>query len=106
MNVSTCYSVLSLTCSIHCLGFLERRNASATGRAGQCFGLHFFGFKSPATRARQLFKPSTDSARLQVDIKKNVFRFRFLAFPGGNIRSGGVFAFFWPPSSGPGTQPI
>ena len=28
LNVSTCCSVLPLTCSIHCLGFVERRNTS------------------------------------------------------------------------------
>jgi len=62
----------------------------------------FFCHKSPAARARELFKPSTDSASLLVDIEK-IFVFG-LAFAGGNITSGGVFAFFWTPLPGP--QPI
>jgi len=37
----------------------------------------FFGQKLPAIRARELFKPSTDSASLLVEIEKKVFRFRF-----------------------------
>ena len=42
----------------------------------------FFGHKSPAARARELFKPSTDSASLLVDIKKKIFRFGFEVFWG------------------------
>jgi len=38
-------------------------------------GWHFFGYKLPATRARELFKPSTDSASLLVDIEKTFFVF-------------------------------
>jgi len=34
-------------------------------------GRPFFGHKSPAARARELFKHSTDSACLLVDIKKS-----------------------------------
>ena len=41
-------------------------------------GRPFFGQKLPA--ARELFKPSTDSASLLVEIEKNVFRFRFGIF--------------------------
>jgi len=37
-------------------------------RAGHCSGWHFFGHKSPAARARELFKPSTNSAGLLVSI--------------------------------------
>jgi len=29
-----------------------------------------------------------------------------LEFAGGNVTSGDVFAFFWPPLPGPGPQPI
>jgi len=39
----------------------------------------FFGHKSPVARARELFKPSTDSASLLVDIEKK----RFFVFGGG-----------------------
>ena len=38
-------------------------------------GQHFFSHESSAARARELLKPSTDSASLLVDIKKNVFLF-------------------------------
>jgi len=38
-------------------------------------GRPFFGHKSPAARAKELFKPSTDSASLVVDIKKKFFVF-------------------------------
>jgi len=71
----------------------------------QFIGSPCFGHKSPATRARELFKPFTDSASLLVDIEKKIFVFG-LAFAGENFTSGGVFAFFWPPLPGPGPQPI
>ena len=45
-------------------------------------GWPFFGQKLPAARARELFKPSTDSASLLVDIEKKVFRFGFEFFWG------------------------
>jgi len=51
-------------------------------RARQHIGTPFFGHKSPAARARKLFKPSTDSASLLVDIGKKVFRFEFQLFWG------------------------
>jgi len=38
-------------------------------------GRPLFGHKSRATRARELFKPSTDSASLLVDIEKTFFVF-------------------------------
>jgi len=38
-------------------------------------GRPFFGHKSPAAKARELFKPSTDSASLLVDIEKKRFSF-------------------------------
>jgi len=50
--------------------------------ARQHIGTPFFGHKSPAARARELFKPSTDSASLLVDIEKKVFRFGFEFFWG------------------------
>jgi len=33
---------------------------------------HFFGHKSPAARARELFKPSLDSASLLVEMEKKI----------------------------------
>ena len=44
-------------------------------RAGQYIGRHFFGHKSPAVRARELFKPSTNLASLVVKIEKTIFGF-------------------------------
>jgi len=44
-------------------------------RSSQHIGAPFFGHKSPATRARELFKPSTDSASLGVKIEKKFFSF-------------------------------
>jgi len=38
-------------------------------------GRHFFSHESSAARARELLKPSTDSASLLVDIKKTFFVF-------------------------------
>jgi len=57
-------------------------------------GRPFFGHKSPAARARELFKPSTDSASLLVDIeKKNLFRFRW-GFSGGDVTMRACFGNF------------
>jgi len=57
-------------------------------------GQPFFGHKSPAARARQLFKPSTDSASLLVDIeKKNVFGFCWLS-SGGDVTMRAYFGNF------------
>jgi len=43
-------------------------------------GRPFFGHKSPTARARELFKPSTDSASLLVDIEKKSFSFSMGVF--------------------------
>jgi len=43
----------------------------------QHIGSPFFGHKLLAARARELFKPSTDSPSLLVDIEKNFFCFWF-----------------------------
>jgi len=48
----------------------EQVNLSTTA-----IGRPFFGHKSPTARARELFKPSTDSASLLVDIEKKRFSF-------------------------------
>jgi len=45
--------------------------------AGHDRGRHFFSNKPPAAIARELFKPSTDSASLLVSIKKTLFDSRF-----------------------------
>jgi len=59
-------------------------------------GRPFFGHKAPA---RELFKPSTVSASLLVDIKKkNFFRFRWV-FSGGDVTMRACFGNFghlWP----------
>jgi len=51
-------------------------------RARQYVGPPFFGHKSPAARAKELFKPSTDSASPGVKIEKKMFRFGFKLFWG------------------------
>jgi len=54
-------------------------------------GQLFLGQKSPAARARELFKPSTDSASLLVEIGKNVLR---LTFSGGDVTMRACFQIF------------
>jgi len=39
----------------------------------QYVGSRFFGYNSPATIARELFKPSTDAARFFGSILKKIF---------------------------------
>jgi len=56
---------------------------------------------SPADWARELSKPSTDSASLLLEIKKNVFRFRF-GVRWGDRHKWGCFGFFWLPLPDPG----
>jgi len=51
-------------------------------RASQHIGAPFFGHKLLAARARELFKPSTDSASLGVKIEKIFFCFGFEVFWG------------------------
>jgi len=69
-------------------------------------GRHFFGHKSPATRARDLFKPYMYSTSLLVDIEKNVFRFRW-GFSGGDVTMKACFGNFghlgrsWTPTNWP-----
>jgi len=68
---------------------------TATHPKGQPFndhGSHFFGHKSPAARARELFKPSTDSASFLVDIEKKFFLFWHLL---GGTSQVGVFLHFF-----------
>ena len=61
-------------------------------------------YKSPGDWARELFKPSTDSASLVAKIKKKIFVLG-LSFSGLNVTSRGVFALFWPSLPGPGRRP-
>jgi len=56
-------------------------------------GRPFFGQKLPSARARELFKPSTDSASLLVEIKKRFFVFG-LAFSGGDVTMRACFQIF------------
>ena len=76
----------------------------APARTRQHIGAPFFGHKSLAARARELFKPSTDSESLLVDIEKKNFRFGFEVF-WGYVTSRGVFVLFWPSLPGPGRCP-
>jgi len=41
----------------------------------QYVGARFFGYNSPATIARELFKPSTDAGKRLGSIKKKIFSF-------------------------------
>ena len=62
-------------------------------------GSQFFGHKSPAARARELFKPSTDSASLPVKIEKKNFSFSVWRSLGGPPQVGVFLLFFshlWP----------
>ena len=51
--------------------FFWVKTNSFNDRAGLHLGRHIFGNNSPASIARELFKPSTDSASLLVSMKKN-----------------------------------
>ena len=61
-------------------------------------------YNSPSDWARELFKPSTDSASLLVDIEKKICVLG-LSFSGGNVTSRCVFVLFWPSLPGPGRCP-
>jgi len=64
----------------------------------------FYGHKSPAARARELFKPFADSGSLLVSIEKTIF----LILDWGSLwvtSSAGCFAFFWPTLTRPERQP-
>jgi len=64
-------------------------------------GTYVFGYNSPAAAAREVFKPSTDSASRVVPSQKK-FSVLGLGFSCGGVTSGGVFAFLWPILPGPG----
>jgi len=57
-------------------------------------GRPFFSQKSPAARARELFKPFTDSASLLVEIEKKKFFVFGLAFSGGDVTMRECFQIF------------
>jgi len=49
----------------------------------QKIGSPLFGHKTPAAKARELFKPSTDSASLLVDIENKILLFLVWRLLGG-----------------------
>jgi len=81
--------------STHKLKILHKFNPLTT-----VIGSQFFGHKLPAARARELFKPSTDSASLLVKIEKNNSLFGFGGrFSGGDVTKKtyfGNFGHLWP----------
>ena len=78
--------------SFHDWGWVELREIAFNDRASQWIGSRFFGYNSPAAIARELFKPSTDAARLLGSIKKHVLIW-VRGSSGRGSQSGGVFAF-------------
>ena len=70
--------------------------------ASHCSGSCFFGYNSPPAAARELFKPSTDSASLVVPSQKPNFSVLGLGFFWGSVTCGGVFAFLRPTLPGLG----
>ena len=75
-------------------------NDSASHYSGSCI----FGYNSAPAAAKEVFKPSTDSASLVVSSQKKNFQFWFRGSFGGGVTSGDVFAFLWPTLTGPGRQ--
>jgi len=55
-----------------------RHLVNFNARAGHSAGRYFFCHKSPAARARELFKPSTDFGSLLVSVEKKIVQFRVL----------------------------
>jgi len=53
-------------------------------------------YNSPADWARKLFKPSTDSASLLVEIERKMFRFGFMVLRRRTSQVGVSFSFYWP----------
>ena len=76
---------------------LESRNHEIipfNAHQSQYVGSRFFGYISPAAAAREVFKPSTDSASLVVPSQKNFFQFWVLGSLGGSSQVG-VFSHFF-----------
>ena len=62
---------------------------SFNAHAGHCSGRHSFGHNSPAAAAREVFKPSTDSASLVVPSqKKKIIQFWVWGSLGGTSQMG------------------
>ena len=72
-------------------------------RASHYSGSCIFGYNTAPAAAREVFKPSTDSASLVVSSQKKFFSFG-LGVLLGDVTSGGVFAILWPTLTGPGRQ--
>jgi len=68
-------------------------NSAFKSRVRHFFCRTFQSYNSPGDWARELFKPSTDSVSLLVEIEKKFFVYGGV-FSGGTATSGGVFAFF------------
>ena len=54
----------------------------------QSIGSSFFGYNSPAALAREVFKPSVDSASLVVSSQIKIFSFGFGVLLGGRHKWG------------------
>ena len=65
---------------------LQEQNAPFKSRENHVSCRALQSYNSPGDWARELFKPSTDSARLVVEIEKKIFSFSV-----GNATSGGIF---------------
>ena len=63
-------------------------------------GSCIFDYNSALAAAREVFKPSTDSASLVVSSQKKIIFSFGLGVLLGVVTSGGVFAFFWPTLAG------
>jgi len=59
---------------------------------GHCSDRYFFGHNSPTAAAREVFKPSTDSASLLV-LTQTIFSVLSVGFSWGDATNGGVLAF-------------
>jgi len=81
-------------------GHLVRGRSSEpfNDRAGLHIGRYSFSHNSQTAAAREVFKPSTDSARLLVPTQKKIFSFGFWVLLGGRHKWGCVFmAYFTRP---------
>jgi len=78
------------------------RTYNFNDRAGQYIGRYLFGHISPAAAAREMFKPSTDSASILVPSRK-IFSFGLEVILGGRHKCF-FLTFLWPTLPGPGRQ--
>jgi len=103
--------------------FHAQTRISFNARAGHYSGGHFLCHNLPV--AREVFKPSTDSARRLVSTKKNIFSFAFGVLLGGRHKWGCfcvfvvnftdvytmrgflcIFVYIWITASSPGSWPM